>query len=122
MEPIETLPARLHRRSWFILGCLLLASLFLRDTEFTLGILSGGLVSIGGFLWLRRALGRLLDEAGPGSKAGYQFGYLVRLLVLALVLAFLVAVVKIHPVGLVIGLSVTVINLFWTMIQHLLAH
>lgn len=122
MEPIEALPARLHRRSWLILGLLLIASLFFRDTAFTLGILCGGLVSIGGFLWLRRALRQLLDEAGTGSKARYQFGYLVRLLALAILLATLVAVVKVHPVGLIIGLSVTVINLFWTMIQQLQSH
>ncbi len=122
MDPIEALPARMHRRSWLILGCLLLVSLLFRNTEISLGILCGGLVSIGGFLWLRRALRQLLEGPGTGSKAGYQFGYLVRLLVLAILLAFLVAVVKVNPVGLIIGLSVTVINLFWTMIQQLLTH
>ncbi len=122
MDPIEALPARLHRRSWLILGLLLVASLLFRDTAITLGVLCGGLVSIGGFLWLRRALRQLLEEVGTGSKARYQFGYLVRLLALAILLAVLVAVVKVNPVGLVIGLSVTIINLFWIMIQQLLSH
>ena len=118
MDPLEQLPALLNRRSWLILGFLLVGSLLFRNTLLTLGILCGGLVSIGGFLWLRRALRQLLAEPGPGAKARYQFGYVVRLIALAVVLAILIAVVKIVPVGLIVGLSVVVINLFWTTIQH----
>jgi hypothetical protein len=118
MDPLEQLPAILNRRSWLILGLLLLASLLFRNTPLTLGILCGGLVSIGAFLWLRRSLRQLLAEPGSGSKARYQFGYVVRLIVLAVVLATLVAVVKVDAVGLIVGLSVVVINLFWTTIQH----
>ena len=121
MDPIDALPATLHRRSWLILGMLLVASLPFRNTALSLGILSGGMVAIGGFLWLRRALRLLLAEPGPGAKARYQFGYLVRLVVLAIVLAVLIAVIKIDTVGLIIGLSVMVINLFWTTIQHSLS-
>jgi len=118
MAPIEALPVALHRRSWLILAVLLIGSLPFRNPAFSFGILCGGMVSIGGFLWLRRALRQLLAEPGPGAKARYQFGYLVRLVTLAIVLAVLIAVLKIHTVGLVIGLSVVVINLFWTTIQH----
>jgi hypothetical protein len=118
MDPFEQLPAILNRRSWLILGLLLLVSLLFRDTTLTLGILCGGLVSIGAFLWLRRSLRQLLEEPGSGSKARYQFGYVVRLIALAVVLAVLIAVVKINAVGLIVGLSVVVINLFWAAIQH----
>ena len=118
MAPLEALPVALHRRSWLILSVLLIASLPFRNPPFSLGILCGGIVSIGGFLWLRRALRQLLAEPGPGAKARYQFGYLVRLVTLAIILAVLIAVFKIHTIGLIIGLSVVVINLFWTTIQH----
>jgi hypothetical protein len=122
MEPLEGLPTTLNRRSWLILGILLVVSLPFRNTAVTLGILCGGLVAIGGFYWLRRSLRQLLAEPGPAAKARYQFGYLVRLVALAIVLAVLIAVVKIHTGGLLIGLSVVVINLFWTTIQHSLRH
>ncbi len=118
MDPIEQLPATLNRRSWFILGGLLIASMAFRNTALTIGILSGGLVSIGGFLWLRRALKQVLAEPGAGAKARYQFGYMVRLMALAFVLVALIAVLKVDTLGLIIGLSVTVINLLWTTIQH----
>lgn len=118
MDPVEQLPGTLNRRSWLILGLMLLASLPLGNPGLSVGILCGGLVSIGGFLWLRRSLRQLLAEPGPGAKARYQFGYLVRLASLALTLAVLIAVVKIHTIGLIVGLSVVVINLFWTTIEH----
>jgi hypothetical protein len=118
MDPIERLPGVLIRRSWLILGLMLLASLTFRNLQLTLGILCGGLVSIGGFLWLRRSLRQLLAEPGPGARVRYQFGYLVRLIALTVVLAALIVIVKIHTVGLIVGLAVVIVNLFWTTIEH----
>lgn len=120
MSPIEDLPGVMHRRSWLILGVLLLASLPLRDADLSFGILCGGLVVIGGFIWLRRSLRLLLAEPDAGTKARYKFGYLVRLATLALVLGLLVAVIKVDALGLIIGLSVIVINILWTTIQQVL--
>lgn len=114
---LEQLPSLLNRRNWLILGILLLASLPFAQWNVTAGILCGGLLAIAGFVWLERSLRRLLAE---GERARYHFGYLLRLLVLGAVLAVLIAVVKIHPVGLVIGLSVVVINLLWLTIQRAL--
>jgi hypothetical protein len=118
MDQIEQLPNILKRRSWLILAVLLVVSLLFRNIPLTVGILCGGLVSIGGFYWLRRSLTQVLAEPTPGAKARYQFGYVVRLIALAFVLVVLIAILKIDAVGLIVGLSVIVINLFWTMIQH----
>jgi len=68
---------------------------------------------------LRRSLGRLLEQpVVGGARFRFQFGYIVRLTVLAGILAVLVKVVKVHAVGLLIGLSVVVINLFWITAQR----
>lgn len=117
---LEQLPASLSRRNWIILGILLLGSLPLANWPVSAGILAGGLVAIAGFAWLQRSLRRLLADSAHGSRVRYQFGYVVRLLVLAGILALLIAVVKIHPVGLAIGLSVVVINLLWLTLQRAL--
>lgn len=117
---LEQLPAVLHRRNWLILGLLLAASLPFGNGPFTAGILAGGLVAIGGFAWLQRSLKRLLRDPAHGARGRYQFGYVTRLLALGGVLAFLIAVVKIHPVGLAVGLSVVVINLLWLTLQRVL--
>lgn len=118
MEQIEQLPAQLARRNWIILTLLVLGSLPLGDLALSSGILVGGLVAIGGFIWLRRSLERLLEQPTGGARFRYQFGYLVRLAALALILAGLIAVAKVHAVGLIIGLSVVVINLFWITAQR----
>jgi hypothetical protein len=117
---LEQLPAALHRRNWLILGLLLIASLPFGNWPVTAGILAGGLVAVSGFAWLQRSLRRLLADPAHGARARYQFGYVVRLLALGGVLALLIAVVKIHPVGLAIGLSVVVVNLLWLTLQRTL--
>jgi hypothetical protein len=118
MAPLEQLPAALHRRNWLILGTLLAISLPFGNGQVSAGILAGGLVAIAGFTWLQRSLQRLLAETGQEARTRYQFGYLIRLLCLGSVLAILIAIVKIHPAGLIIGLSVVVINLLWLAFQR----
>lgn len=117
-DPIEQLPAQLARRNWMILALLLGGSLLFGNASFSLGVLAGGLTAIGGFYWLRRSLVRLLEQPAGGARFRYQFGYLGRLLVLATLLAVLVAIVKVHPFGLIVGLSVVVINLFLMTAQR----
>ena len=117
MDRIEQLPALMARRNWYILALLLIGSLPFRNPAMSLGVMVGGLVAIGGFYWLRRSLTRLLDQPTGGAKFRYQFGYFVRLAALAGIVVVLVGIVKIHTVGLIIGLSVVVINLIWITIQ-----
>ena len=118
MDQIERLPAQLARRNWIILAVLMLGSLPLGNLALSSGILVGGLVAIGSFFWLRRSLGQLLQQPTGGARFRYQFGYFVRLSALVAVLAVLIAVVEIHAVGLIIGLSVVLINLFWMTAQR----
>jgi hypothetical protein len=117
-DQIEQLPAQMARRNWIILALLLIGSLPFGNPAMSLGVLVGGLIAIGGFLWLRRSLVRLLEQPTGGARFRYQFGYIVRLAALAVVIVVLVGIVKVHTVGLVIGLSVVIINLFWITIQR----
>lgn len=118
MDQIEQLPAQLARRNWIILALLLLSSLPFGNLDLSIGVLLGGLIAIGGFLWMRLSLKCLLEQPVGGARFRYQFGYILRLAALAVILAVLIAIVKIHPVGLIIGLSVIIINLFWITVQH----
>lgn len=108
----------LTRRNWLILAVLLGLSLFWRSAAVSLGVLSGGLVAIVGFLWLRHALVQALAAPNSYSAKRFQFGYVVRLAALAAALFLLIAVARVNPVGLVVGLSVVVINLFLTLLQR----
>lgn len=116
----DHLPAALCRRNWLILGLLILGSLPFGRLSLTGGVLAGGLVAIAGFAWLQRSLRKLLAHPGSGSRFGFQFGYLVRLLALAGCLAVLIAVVRVDPIGLVVGLSVVVINLMVLTIERVM--
>ena len=120
MDQIELLPAQLARRNWIILALLLLGSLPFGNLALSTGILAGGLIAIGGFLWLRISLDRLLGQPTGGTRLSYIFGCFIRLAVLAVILGVLIAIVKIHVIGLVIGLSVVIINLFWLTAQRAL--
>lgn len=117
---LEQLPAMLLRRNWLILGILLLVSLPFADLRFSLGILAGGLVAIAGFSWQQLSVKRLISENDPAVGKRYQFGYVIRLFALGGVLAALVAIVKIDIVGLLLGLSVVVVNLLWLALQRAL--
>ena len=118
MDQIEQLPEQMSRRNWIILALLLLGSLPFGNPALSTGILFGGLVAIAGFLWMRRSLNRLMEQPSGGARFRYQFGYIVRLAALGVILAALIAIVKIHTLGLIIGLSVVVINLFWLTAQR----
>ena len=106
------------RRNWIILALLLIGSLPFGNPALSIGVLIGGLIAIGAFLWLRRSLGHLLEQPTGGARFRYQFGYIVRLAALAVIIVVLVGIVKVHTVGLVIGLSVVIINLFWITVQR----
>jgi len=120
MDRIDKLPAQLTKRNWIVLALLLIGSLPLGNKDLSLGILTGGLVAIAAFMWMRRSLSQLLAGSEGGGQFRYQFGYIGRLIVLAVVLAVLIAYVKIHVIGLIVGLSVVVINLFWMAAQQAL--
>ncbi|MBE0597663.1 MAG: ATP synthase subunit I [Desulfuromonadales bacterium] len=118
-DPDDKLLAEIARRNWFILALLLLLSLIWRSLPVTLGVTGGGLLSIGGFLWLQRSLRRLLGEPEPGGERRFQFGFVVRLGVLAILFVLLLKLGA-HPLGLAAGLSVVVLNLFWTTFKRAL--
>ncbi|MGC9519343.1 MAG: ATP synthase subunit I [Desulfuromonadaceae bacterium] len=119
-EEDQDLLAQMARRNWIILILLLLASALLRNPDFSLGILCGGLTVVAGYQWLHSALVKALERSDTGAVRSFQAGYLVRLLALGVVLALLIAVAGVNIPGLVIGLSVVVVNIFWTTVKRIL--
>lgn len=116
----EQLPGEIARRNWVILAILVLLSLAWGSARVTLGVLCGGLTAIGGYHWLHRSLKRMLAVPSPQAARGFQFGYIIRLAALAATLLLLVAVVRVHPVGLAAGLSVVIVSILWTTVKRTL--
>ena len=107
------------RRNWVVLTGLVLLSLLWRSAPITLGVLSGGLVAIGGYLWLQHSLSGVLAEPSRHSARSFKITYFIRLGSLAAILLLLITVAGVNPVGLAVGLSVVVINILWTTLKRL---
>ncbi len=90
----------------------------LASTNFTLGILAGGLISILNFYGLCQGLRTAFAQMGSGSagKAAMIFKYLLRLVFTGLILYIVLAKTKADIFGLVIGLSVVVIGIIFSVI------
>ncbi|MFO7576514.1 MAG: ATP synthase subunit I [Pelovirga sp.] len=115
------LPAEMARRNWIILAVLVLLSLLWRSAPVTLGVLTGGLIVTLNYHWMGHSLRRLLADPrrAPQNKGRAGRSYLFRLLVMGLAIYVLLAHIHIHPLGLIVGLSVYVVNLLLTAAKRL---
>ena len=114
----DQLLGELARRNWIIFAVLLVLSLLFRDKDLTLGVASGGLIAVCGYQWLQLSLIKALSASGEPAVKGFQISYILRLGALAVMLVLLIAVVKVNPLGLIIGLSVVVINIMLTTVKR----
>lgn len=110
----DQLLAALARRNWYILAGLTLLSLAWRSVAVTQGVLAGGLVAIIGYSWLNRSLVKTLANPHQRAAKGFQITYIVRLAALGTAIFLLIAKGGVNPLALSVGLSVVVINIFWT--------
>ena len=97
--------------NWVILSLLIIGSIFLFKLNFTLGILLGGLLVNLNCVGLNRDCLRVVRWR---SMAAYYAGMAVRMGIIALAVTVAMLFYKEYfsPVGLVLGLSVGVINFF----------
>ena len=105
--------------SWLLLTLLTIVGLIFGSPRFAAGVLAGGLLAIANFYWLLSILKRVLLL--PAGKAGRfaQVRYVVRLALMALVIWLLIVRVGIDVIGLLVGLSVLVINIITLSIYRL---
>ncbi len=121
MNPIEKDPLqrKIEIFNWILLGIFLLLSLLFMSSRFALGVFLGGLISIINFYWLYKNMKDVFARLSGSAKSKMMFKYYIRLAVTAVVLFFIVTSNKIDIVGLLVGLSVVVINLVLTAIMTL---
>lgn len=114
----EQLLGELARRNWIVLALLLLLSLPWRSLPISGGVLAGGLLAIISYRWLFHSLQKTLGHPTHGAAKGFQITYFIRLGALGTAIFLLVAQVRVHPVALAAGLSVVVVNIFWTTVKR----
>ncbi|MBN1957025.1 MAG: ATP synthase subunit I [Desulfuromonadales bacterium] len=118
-EQDDRLLVEMAVRNWIILIVLVVCSLFWRSLPVTMGVLAGGVLVIINYRWLSRSLFKVLGNPNTATEKGFKRSYLFRLLFIACAIYLLLVRGGVHPLALVVGLSVVVINLMITTVKRL---
>lgn len=112
-------PARIHEdniftvltaANWLLLALLSLCGLLV-SPRFAGSVLVGGLLAIVNFFWLLSVLKRVLNLPPEHAGRFAAVRYVLRLAVLGLILWSMIRFIGIDILGLLLGLSVIVINI-----------
>lgn len=121
MNPIvkDPLQKRLEITNWIILAVLFFVSLIFTTPSFYLGVLLGGFISILNFHGMEMGLRGFFKNPAGNVKLPVMVKYYIRLGLTGVVLFFLISTSTVDVVGLLIGLSVVVLNMVFTMLAAL---
>jgi hypothetical protein len=103
--------------SWLVGGSLVLTALLSAATSllvsgrFGISVLAGGLLATANFLWIRRGLQAALSLLPQNASRFALLRYLLRLAIMAFLLYVLIVQLGADIFGLLIGLSVLVVNI-----------
>jgi hypothetical protein len=119
VSPIEKDPfqRKLEITNWLLLLFIVACSAFFLPAKFTLGIACGGLISIVNYHWLSRSLRKLFQNLTGSVRSAYMLRYYLRFGVTAVVLYVVLSRSLVDVIGLLIGLSLVVINIVATVIM-----
>ncbi len=112
----DLLQRKIELRNLVILGFMLLVSLLVMPWRFTLGILLGGIISIVNLYWLGRDLRVIFSNLSGKAKSAMMIRYYIRMAVTAVLLFFVITELPVDVIGLLVGLSLVVINIVFTAI------
>ena len=115
----DPLQRKIEIANWIVLAILFIPALFFAPFKFSLGILLGGFISILNFYWMERGLRGIFTNTAGNVKGSVMIKYYIRLVLTAIILYFLIANSTVNVIGLLIGLSVVVINIIITVITTL---
>ena len=107
----ETLFTVIIKGSLGLLAALTLTGCLFFSTKTGLGILAGGLIAIINFVWIRTVLQRILGLLPPKPHLYAQMRFIARLSLTGVVLYLVITSGWFSLAGLLVGLSVIVINI-----------
>jgi len=90
---------------------LLVLGFIFASLNFTLGILLGGLISIANYYWLYLSLRKAFQQLSDRTKTTVMVKYYIRFAVTGVVLYLVITQTPANVIGLLVGLSVVVINI-----------
>jgi hypothetical protein len=112
----DPLQRKIEIANWIALAVIFIISWIFTPFDFYLGVLLGGFISILNFHWMERGLRGIFSNTAGNVKGGVMVKYYIRLVLTAIVLYFLISNATVNVIGLLIGLSVVVINIIVTLI------
>ncbi|MBN2428337.1 MAG: ATP synthase subunit I [Deltaproteobacteria bacterium] len=107
----EQLLGEIAKQNFVIFLVLVGLSLFWMSLSVTLGVITGGLISVGGYAWLHRSVKKMINNPNRRSARKLQWSYVFRLIAIGVALFLVLAVLKVNPVALCFGLSVVVLSI-----------
>ncbi len=114
----DLIQKRIEIANWVFLAVLFIPSLIFAPLKFALGVLFGGFICIINFHWLGRSLKGAFQNMGESGniRTPVMLRYYIRLAVTAIILYLLIAGDAVDVIGLIVGLSVVVVNIIATLI------
>lgn len=115
-ERKDPLIKKIEIRNWCVLAVFVCASLVFWSYPVTLGVLLGGFVCILNFHWICRDLRAAFQGPVDRARQRVLIRYYLRLFVTAVVLFFVITKTEVNVIGLVVGLSIVVVNIIATVL------
>jgi hypothetical protein len=115
----DPLQKRIEFANWIILTVIFIPAVIFAPFKFALGVLIGGFISIVNFHWMERGLRGLFQRTGGIVKGPVLIKYYIRFAVTGVILYFLIAYETVNVIGLLIGLSVVIINIITIVVTSL---
>ena len=105
---------------WILLLILTATGGLFGTVRFAASVLTGGLLAMANFYWLRSILQRAVQLQNGTAKRFTMIKYVTRLAALGLIVYLLIKFAGIHLLGLLLGLSVLVLGIFAVTIWMLI--
>ena len=105
--------------NWIIFAGVILAGLLINVSRPQLaGLLAGGLIATLNFQMLYRNLKRSILQSTAPSHNAVLGKYYIRFIISGIIIFWLISGQHVHPVGLLIGLSIVVASIFLATIRE----
>lgn len=117
MQDLQKIVNFVTKANWIVLLIIGTAGLMATPVKFASGIILGGLIVVINFHFLKNTLKNRLDSdvvlrQGRSIISNVLIRYCFRFIVSGVLIALLISKHIVHPLGLVIGLSVVVASIF----------
>jgi hypothetical protein len=117
----ENIITVLNVGSWILLAVLAIAGRLLFSRHFAVGVVAGGVLAIANFYWLHSIMKRTLLLTKGKAQWFAMSRYMLRLVIIGVAVWFMIVRLNIDLIGLLLGLSVLVINIFALTIYRLIS-